>query len=635
MTNFIFSIRGIFSECLSQNKVEGYYIGPYQRGYKWKSKTIHDHIPVLLTDLYEAFLKSQKSKSNQEYFLQYITVKKTAIKEKYYFEVIDGQQRLTTLTLLCNVLEKYFQIKNIAKKERVYLLSYARYESTKENIFDLTLDLLDIDGLSDNDINEQDKFYMLQASISINSFFKILKENSKENEFEDFVDYLLGNDKQNGKVKIILNKEDEFTSAEEVFSSLNANKVPLTNSYLIKALLLTKASRTVTESQARKHFKEIMDERAIMGRTWDEMNSWFSQPEVCTFYFGNKTDGLEKMLELIEFDTVKSDSDIIAIFRKSFVQTTLTSENNYELFNRFHENILTPEDSLECLNNVKHLYKRLRSWFEDNEFYNLLGYTLITTKDSQNKLIDFHKLNNTTLLKTLKKNVVNKLPKEEGFIKLKYDQKSTHIEIRNLLLALSVFPESTNGNKGASYRYDFYSHINENWSLEHIFPQNPNLNKLKIKDDKDWVIEKIVAEIKKLEPAENESRINDLNITRTSILNNEEISTDNISFIFDEINDVDNLGNMALLSGSVNSALSNGFFNTKRKILLQKINGGSFVPKHTIDVFSKMLELPKYSEENEIKGFDPTLTIWSDNDIQSHLEWIKLSTNKIKEKFSI
>ena len=106
MPDFIFSIQGIFTECLSQNKAESYYIGPYQRGYKWKSKSIYDHIPVLLTDLFEAFLKSQKSQSKQEYFLQYITVKRTLINGTYCFEVIDGQQRLTTLTLLCNVLEK-------------------------------------------------------------------------------------------------------------------------------------------------------------------------------------------------------------------------------------------------------------------------------------------------------------------------------------------------------------------------------------------------------------------------------------------------------------------------------------------------------------------------------------------------
>jgi hypothetical protein len=60
-------------------------------------------------------------------------------------------------------------------------------------------------------------------------------------------------------VKIILNKEDEFTSAEEVFSSLNANKVPLTNAYLIKGLLLTKAARMLLP---------LTDKRNISKRYW-------------------------------------------------------------------------------------------------------------------------------------------------------------------------------------------------------------------------------------------------------------------------------------------------------------------------------------------------------------------------------
>ena len=66
MSNFIFSIQEIFTKCLDEHKVSGYYIGPYQRGYKWKSKTIHDQVSVLLSDLYDAFLKLADSKKEVE-----------------------------------------------------------------------------------------------------------------------------------------------------------------------------------------------------------------------------------------------------------------------------------------------------------------------------------------------------------------------------------------------------------------------------------------------------------------------------------------------------------------------------------------------------------------------------------------
>jgi hypothetical protein len=84
MSNFIFSISEIFTKCLTEHKVEGYYIGPYQRGYKWKSKTIHDQVPVLLSDLYDAFMKSKLKQGTTEYYLQYITVKRTPQNGKFH-----------------------------------------------------------------------------------------------------------------------------------------------------------------------------------------------------------------------------------------------------------------------------------------------------------------------------------------------------------------------------------------------------------------------------------------------------------------------------------------------------------------------------------------------------------------------
>jgi uncharacterized protein with ParB-like and HNH nuclease domain len=49
----------------------------------------------------------------------------------FTFEVIDGQQRLTTITLLFNVLEKYFEQENVAKSNGRYLLEYSRYSGNQ------------------------------------------------------------------------------------------------------------------------------------------------------------------------------------------------------------------------------------------------------------------------------------------------------------------------------------------------------------------------------------------------------------------------------------------------------------------------------------------------------------------------
>src|SRR5690606_38404381 len=141
----------------------------YQRGYKWKSKTIHDQVPVLLSDLYDAFLKSKQKQGTAEYYLQYITVKRTPKNGGFTFEVIDGQQRLTTITLLFSILEKYFEEENLAKSNSRYLLEYARYSGTENNIFDLIFGLADDANTDIEKVEQQDKFYLYHALITIRS----------------------------------------------------------------------------------------------------------------------------------------------------------------------------------------------------------------------------------------------------------------------------------------------------------------------------------------------------------------------------------------------------------------------------------------------------------------------------------
>lgn len=226
MNEFIYPIKLIFSAdthdgCLGLNNAKFYYIAPYQRGYKWASKNQFDQVPQLLIDLYNAY-----SNKTKEYFLQYITVKRTKLNEDYVLEVIDGQQRLTTLSILFHRISKLGLHDNIAEKKLVY----SRYD--KIDIFDFTNRRLEEDISLDGEIEQQDMYYMVKAGRCIDSFLAVTQASS---EVSDFIQYVLDN------VKIIFNKENSFVESEEVFANLNDNKVPLTNAYLIKGLLLTKA----------------------------------------------------------------------------------------------------------------------------------------------------------------------------------------------------------------------------------------------------------------------------------------------------------------------------------------------------------------------------------------------------------
>ena len=87
-----------------------YKVPKYQRPYNWES----EHVEELWEDLYGSF------ESNEgEYFLGSIILSKN--EDEKYLDVIDGQQRLTTLTILFCVLRDlyYNQLENSQKKNMI------------------------------------------------------------------------------------------------------------------------------------------------------------------------------------------------------------------------------------------------------------------------------------------------------------------------------------------------------------------------------------------------------------------------------------------------------------------------------------------------------------------------------------
>lgn len=68
-----------------------FHIPSFQRGYRWEEK----HVKDMLDDLYEFVGSNQTS-----YFLQPLVVRRT--QDERVWEVLDGQQRLTTMLLILN-----------------------------------------------------------------------------------------------------------------------------------------------------------------------------------------------------------------------------------------------------------------------------------------------------------------------------------------------------------------------------------------------------------------------------------------------------------------------------------------------------------------------------------------------------
>lgn len=107
------------------------YIVPlYQRNYAWAQ----DEIEQLLQDLYENFKKS-KTNPTLNYFIGSLVVLK---RKDGLYEVIDGQQRLTTLSLLLKILEQVKEPKLFYESRpevEAFFDSYYRNGNTKDVTF--------------------------------------------------------------------------------------------------------------------------------------------------------------------------------------------------------------------------------------------------------------------------------------------------------------------------------------------------------------------------------------------------------------------------------------------------------------------------------------------------------------------
>ena len=199
-----------------------FIIPSQQRGYKWTPKNVKE----LLKDLWEFSNQGNKNM----YCLQPIAVVKH---EERKYEVLDGQQRLTTLFLLY----KYLTQKN------AYTFEFERDNNESDNNrWDF---LTAIDKKEKLDDSQIDRFYITKAYETIKDAFEkktqeIFPGLEKEN-LKELFEELLKAKREKKSVQVIW-YETPKEKTHETFRNLNSGKISLSNSDLIKGLLLNRVN---------------------------------------------------------------------------------------------------------------------------------------------------------------------------------------------------------------------------------------------------------------------------------------------------------------------------------------------------------------------------------------------------------
>lgn len=510
---------------------EKYIIPKYQRGYRWSA----ENVTKLLEDIFEDRLFTGKSGAVDEedagvtfrniafnqnetnipkiefpkspYCIQPLVVmphKKNGnvIYDKEgkveSYDVIDGQQRLTTISLICAALNEVCLIKDIKKTNieyesrtdsECYLQSF--YDQSKYNKKEDYIDYL----------------YMNQAFKTAKKFFKEKLDKFNENEDikKPYAKYLYQVICHN--TQFIWYEPKEGMDPQKVFAHFNTGKIELTNAELIKALFMNPANYT-NGSTVSGDLKNLITAKQInIAEKWDEIERMFHDRDFWAFmphpnqFNENAEDFSTRIDVLFEFLVMNLESPPKKA--ENYIKSRAKDTSDKYIFNKIDEWIKnqqrnkSAEKAIEdCWRNLTDIYSGFKELFADEKMYNVVGlYTYICNLDdtkvhglSEDKYIYLSVYATLRAVLNQPKDVrlgfiKNKLKDEvfgnkeiaEYIKEVKYkDNKPSNI-IKMLLfynVALSCNARNT------KEKFNFVQNTEYKWEREHIFAENTNIDSI-------------------------------------------------------------------------------------------------------------------------------------------------------------
>lgn len=236
-----------------------FLIPEYQRPYVWTPDNVND----LLEDLWFAY----ENNPEDEYFVGSLVLKKITQNAFDEYEVLDGQQRLTTFALLFAILKEKAKDERL---KRTLAESLFQEENPYRNIPERLRIIYGIRGDSDKFLREfiqngnkrldgKDVSVknMINAIETIEKFFK------NKNNIEDFAKFLLN------KVVFIYVATEDREDAFRLFTILNNRGIPLTNADILKAMNIGEIEKSGNKKLAEEYAKKWEDMQNALGEDFD------------------------------------------------------------------------------------------------------------------------------------------------------------------------------------------------------------------------------------------------------------------------------------------------------------------------------------------------------------------------------
>jgi len=539
-----------------------FYIPSYQRGYRWSQNEVED----LLNDISEFVPRSVDDESDEKtwYCLQPIVIKK---KENNQFEVIDGQQRLTTIFLILHYMSSRYR-----DPQKLFNLNYETRENSTSFLKELTKNV--------NDDSNIDFYHISNAYQRICKWFD--KPNFNINDFESKFKF-------DSKVIWYESSEDD---AIAIFTRINIGKIPLTNAELIKALFLNSSNFD------KKKNEKIRLKQLEISSEWDNIEQSLRNDRFWYFLNGNKvtTNRIEFIFDLMNEEKDYTDNySAFRFFNKKFIK----------------KNQITIEDNwLE----IKRYFQRFQEWYEERDLYHKIGYLIaiesVTIADLYNQSTALTKKEFRDLLNITIKNDLKKVRLGD----LQYGDK----RVKKVLLLYNILTMLNNENDNAYFPFDIYK--DDKWDIEHITSITDAVPTKKI----EWLNDAKIF----IDDSENvgqalKNRANTCDCENDIEFENlfKDIVTHFNYYLKDE--DINDISNLALLDSETNRGYKNAVFPLKRKTIIDREKEGTFIPICTKNVFLKYFSSypPKISfwtqddRENYYKDLEQVLEDYIEKDI--------------------
>jgi hypothetical protein len=334
-----------------------FFIPSYQRGYRWSEQQVKD----LLNDI-DTF---EPNPSNGEWYcLQPLVVKrvedserqKYGLDEKDWYEVVDGQQRLTTIFFIIHYINEMWVGEQ--KNEEPAL----NYHTSRQNCVEFLKDIC-VNG-NDRTVSVNNKYidyWYISSAYNVIHEWVQGKDPFNNNDFQS---------KFKEKTKVLWYDVDNTEDSVNIFTRLNIGKIPLTNAELVKALFLSKDSikriiekdkrdEKLDEKESELHKEEVKLKQLQIASEWDMIERTLNEPAFWGFITNEKPEDYPTKIQfLLDLSVKKPDR-----------------RNEFSAFHDFYER-LNSDTFSAVWEEVASNFETIHEWFIDHELYHLIGYLI-------------------------------------------------------------------------------------------------------------------------------------------------------------------------------------------------------------------------------------------------------------------